>query len=108
MSTLGSQASEGGKAGHQGGSSTTNNSGRENTNFAFWPSRVIIHTDDVSRCKQLLGPQFDSMYKQKRSLDPESQAKRESLAEQKPEGTIGRLWRNYVSGPGGPNPAGKH
>ncbi|KAF2993786.1 hypothetical protein G7054_g13220 [Neopestalotiopsis clavispora] len=74
------QASIGGKAGPiQGGANTTENSG-------------------------LSGPNFDNMYLQKRSTDPESVAKRESLSEQQPKpGVIGSVFQKFVSGPAGPN-----
>ncbi|KAH6639976.1 hypothetical protein BKA67DRAFT_665357 [Truncatella angustata] len=54
------------------------------------------------------GPKLDNLYMQKRSDDPESVAKRESLAEQRPgQGLIGKMMQNYVSGPAGPNTGGK-
>ncbi|KAI1815080.1 hypothetical protein GGS20DRAFT_545385 [Poronia punctata] len=77
----GSLPSQGGKAGQQGGSSQSTNKG-------------------------ITGPDFNSMYEQKRSMDPASQAKRESLNEQKPQSTLGKLWNSAMSGPGGPNPSG--
>ncbi|ETS80913.1 hypothetical protein PFICI_08442 [Pestalotiopsis fici W106-1] len=74
------QASVGGKAGPiQGGGNTTENS-------------------------VLSGPNFDNLYLQKRSTDPESVAKRESLSEQQPKkGVIGGMIEKLVSGPAGPN-----
>ncbi|KAK9775849.1 hypothetical protein AB5N19_01458 [Seiridium cardinale] len=73
------QVSTGGKAGPvQGGKNTTRSS--------------------------FSGPSFDNLYLQKRSTDPESVARRESLAEQRPlQGVIGKAFQNFVSGPGGPN-----
>ncbi|KAI0010059.1 hypothetical protein F4779DRAFT_579143 [Xylariaceae sp. FL0662B] len=41
------------------------------------------------------GPSFNSMYQQKRSNDPESLKRRESIAEQQPTGALGKLWQKY-------------
>ncbi|KAI1343631.1 hypothetical protein F5Y15DRAFT_411492 [Xylariaceae sp. FL0016] len=81
MSNWGTQPSEGGKAGSQGGANTTSSG--------------------------ISGPSFDSMYEQKRATDPQSVAKRESIADQKPKGMIGKAMESLVSGPGGPNTSGK-
>ncbi|EMR68642.1 hypothetical protein MGN70_010195 [Eutypa lata] len=67
MSSWGKQESVGGKAGQQGGSNATNTG--------------------------LTGPNFDTMYEQKRSKDPSSTARRESIAEQRPAGSIGEAFK---------------
>ncbi|KAI0859953.1 hypothetical protein F4860DRAFT_481243 [Xylaria cubensis] len=74
------QQSEGGKAGGQEGS----------------------HSADHG----IAGPSFDRIYEQKRSTDTMSKEKRENLADQKPQGIIGKMWQSAMSGPGGPNTNG--
>ncbi|KAI8957584.1 hypothetical protein F5Y11DRAFT_339093 [Daldinia sp. FL1419] len=75
MSNWGSARSEGGKAGHQGGGNTS--------------------TGTFS------GPDFNNLYLQKRSTDQESLKRRESISDQYNTGFLGRMWRRWVSGPGG-------
>ncbi|KAI0145278.1 hypothetical protein GGR57DRAFT_303608 [Xylariaceae sp. FL1272] len=54
------------------------------------------------------GPGFDNLIAQKRdSNDAATEAKRESLAEQKPQGMIGKMMQNYVSGSDSSSNAGK-
>ncbi|KAI1267688.1 hypothetical protein F5Y18DRAFT_308354 [Xylariaceae sp. FL1019] len=50
------------------------------------------------------GPRFDHLYAQKRSDDPVSVKRRESLSDQRPRGYIATMMQKIVSGPGGPNP----
>ncbi|CAJ2510660.1 Uu.00g062850.m01.CDS01 [Anthostomella pinea] len=85
MKNWGDQPSEGGKAGHQGGGNVPNHTGP----------------------KGMAGPNYDPQWQQKRSMDPASVMKREKLAEQRPQGTLGTMWQNLMSGPGGPTPTGK-
>ncbi|KAI0376577.1 hypothetical protein F5Y04DRAFT_266108 [Hypomontagnella monticulosa] len=75
MSNWGNVRSEGGKAGHQGAGQSSSSS--------------------------FSGPNFDNLYMQKRSMDQESIKRRESIQEQYNSGFIGRMWRRWVSGPGG-------
>ncbi|KAI1260837.1 hypothetical protein F5Y18DRAFT_431818 [Xylariaceae sp. FL1019] len=51
---------------------------------------------------------LDNLYAQKRnSDDPAAEARRESLADQKPQGMIGKMMQNYISGSDNSNSAGK-
>ncbi|KAI1803132.1 hypothetical protein F4811DRAFT_357012 [Daldinia bambusicola] len=79
MSNWGNVRSEGGKAGYQGGGN--------------------------SSTSHFSGPDFNNLYLQKRSTDSESVKRRESLTEQYKTGFVGKMWRRWVSGPGGPTPA---
>ncbi|ORY58508.1 uncharacterized protein BCR38DRAFT_489426 [Pseudomassariella vexata] len=45
----------------------------------------------------LIGPNFDSLHEQKRSTDPESIARRESLAEQRPGGFFSKIFKSAVA-----------
>ncbi|RYO83959.1 hypothetical protein DL766_001000 [Monosporascus sp. MC13-8B] len=70
MSEWGNQESAGGKAGQQGGANTDNTG--------------------------LTGPDFDPMYEQKRSNGRLSTARREKMAEQRTEGSVGEAFRRYA------------
>ncbi|OTA65276.1 hypothetical protein K449DRAFT_463400 [Hypoxylon sp. EC38] len=77
MSDWGNKRSEGGKAGYQGGGTTSSSS--------------------------FSGPDFNNLYLQKRSTDSASVKRRESLSDQyNNSGFVGRLWKRWVSGPNGP------
>ncbi|KAK8089477.1 hypothetical protein PG997_004438 [Apiospora hydei] len=48
------------------------------------------------------GPGFEGLMASKRSNDPSSQARRNSLHDQKPQaGFFGQMWHNFTRGPDG-------
>ncbi|KAI0516801.1 hypothetical protein F5B22DRAFT_606545 [Xylaria bambusicola] len=53
----------------------------------------------ASRRRRSSGPSYDSLMNYKRSNDPGSSARRQSLHEQKPpSGFFGAMWQTYVRG----------
>ncbi|KAI1367106.1 hypothetical protein F5Y08DRAFT_299443 [Xylaria arbuscula] len=54
----------------------------------------------TTRRRRSSGPSYETLMNYKRSGDPQSTARRQSLNEQKPQsGFFGTMWQNYVRGP---------
>ncbi|KAI1840326.1 hypothetical protein JX265_004739 [Neoarthrinium moseri] len=67
-------------------------------------SKVPDQANNFSKRRRSSGPAFDGLMNQKRSSDPMSQARRQSLQEQKPAaGIFGQMWHNFTRGPSSPS-----
>ncbi|KAI3323623.1 hypothetical protein HD806DRAFT_535447 [Xylariaceae sp. AK1471] len=56
------------------------------------------HQGSTASRRRSSGPHFDSLMNHKRSTDPNAQARRASLHDQRPQaGFFGAMWQKYVS-----------
>ncbi|KAK7969832.1 hypothetical protein PG988_008905 [Apiospora saccharicola] len=64
---------------------------------------VIVIMTYLTYSRLSSGPGFEGLMATKRTNDPSSQARRNSLHDQKPQaGFFGQMWHNFTRGPGSP------